>query len=44
MQTPSAQPERAPGKRKRNFAILFIVLLLIAAGCCASVFPVCPLL
>lgn len=38
MQTPSAQPERAPGKRKRNFAILFIVLLLIAAGCCAWYF------
>ncbi|TDT59319.1 membrane fusion protein (multidrug efflux system) [Enterobacter sp. AG5470] len=38
MQTPTAQPERAPGKRKRNFAILFIVLLLIAAGCCAWYF------
>ncbi|WP_039056512.1 efflux RND transporter periplasmic adaptor subunit [Enterobacter sp. Bisph1] len=35
MQTSSAQPERAPGKRKRNFAILFVVLLLIAAGCLA---------
>lgn len=35
MQNSSAQPERAPGKRKRNFAILFIVLLLIAAGCLA---------
>ncbi|PDO89762.1 efflux RND transporter periplasmic adaptor subunit [Kosakonia sacchari] len=35
MQTSSAQPERAPSKRKRNFAILFVVLLLIAAGCLA---------
>lgn len=35
MQNSSAQPERAPGKRKRNFAILFVVLLLIAAGCLA---------
>ncbi|WP_312689352.1 efflux RND transporter periplasmic adaptor subunit [Kosakonia sp.] len=35
MQTPSDQPERAPGKRKRNFAILFVLLLLIAAGCVA---------
>jgi membrane fusion protein (multidrug efflux system) len=31
----SAQPERAPGKRKRNFAILLIILILIAAGCLA---------
>lgn len=29
----SAQPERAPSKRKRNFAILLIILILIAAGC-----------
>ncbi|SFU16249.1 membrane fusion protein, multidrug efflux system [Kosakonia arachidis] len=33
MQTSSAQAERAPGKRKRNFAILFLILLAIAAGC-----------
>lgn len=31
----SAQPERAPSKRKRNFAILLIILILIAAGCLA---------
>lgn len=31
----SAQPERAPSKRKRNFAILLIILMLIAAGCLA---------
>nr|WP_318381459.1 efflux RND transporter periplasmic adaptor subunit [uncultured Enterobacter sp.] len=38
MQNSSAQTEkapaaRAPSKRKRNFAILFVILLLIAAGC-----------
>jgi membrane fusion protein (multidrug efflux system) len=32
MQTSSAQPEKTPSKRKRNFVILFTVLLLIAAG------------
>ncbi|KFC09272.1 membrane fusion component of a tripartite multidrug resistance system [Trabulsiella guamensis ATCC 49490] len=32
MQTSSAQPEQTPSKRKRNFAILFVILLLIAAG------------
>ncbi|MGK9174386.1 efflux RND transporter periplasmic adaptor subunit [Yokenella regensburgei] len=31
----SAQPERAPGKRKRNFLILLIIVVLIAAGCLA---------
>ncbi|MBU4682312.1 efflux RND transporter periplasmic adaptor subunit [Cedecea davisae] len=35
MQTSSEQAERAPSKRKRNFAILLIILLLIAAGCLA---------
>lgn len=35
MQTSPEQAERAPGKRKRNFAILLIILLLIAAGCLA---------
>lgn len=35
MQTSSAQPERATGKRKRNLAIFFFVLLLIGAGCLA---------
>lgn len=34
----SAQPERAPGKRKRNFAILLVILVLIAAGCLAWYF------
>ncbi|PTA91843.1 EmrA/EmrK family multidrug efflux transporter periplasmic adaptor subunit [Kosakonia sp. H7A] len=38
MQTSSAQAERAPGKRKRNFAILFLILLAIAAGCLAWYF------
>jgi len=33
---PSSVPaERAPSKRKRNFAILLIILVLIAAGCLA---------
>lgn len=31
----SAQPERAPSKRKRNFAVLLVILILIAAGCLA---------
>ncbi|HEY3986518.1 HlyD family efflux transporter periplasmic adaptor subunit [Cedecea sp.] len=35
MQTATEQVERAPNKRKRNFAVLLIVLLLIAAGCLA---------
>ncbi|OON39740.1 HlyD family secretion protein [Izhakiella australiensis] len=35
MQTSSEQPVRVPSKRKRNFAILLIVLLLIGAGCLA---------
>lgn len=35
MQTSSAQPEKKPSKRKRNFGILFVILLLIAAGCLA---------
>jgi membrane fusion protein (multidrug efflux system) len=34
----SAQPERAPSKRKRNFAILLVLLVLIAAGCLAWYF------
>lgn len=34
----SAQPERAPSKRKRNFAILLVILVLIAAGCLAWYF------
>lgn len=38
MQTSSAQAERAPSKRKRNFAILFLILLAIAAGCLAWYF------
>ncbi|SMG20781.1 HlyD family efflux transporter periplasmic adaptor subunit [Cedecea sp. NFIX57] len=35
MQTPTEQVERAPSKRKRNFAIFLIILLLIGAGCMA---------
>ncbi|KNC88498.1 efflux RND transporter periplasmic adaptor subunit [Trabulsiella odontotermitis] len=35
MQTSSAQPEKTSGKRKRNFIILFVILVLIAAGCLA---------
>ncbi|AIR04511.1 hemolysin D [Cedecea neteri] len=35
MQTSTEQVERAPGKRKRNFAIFLIILLLIGAGCVA---------
>ena len=38
MQNSSAQPERAPSKRKRNFAILLVLLVLIAAGCLAWYF------
>ena len=35
MQTSTEQVERAPSKRKRNFAIFLIILLLIGAGCVA---------
>lgn len=35
MQTSTEQVERMPSKRKRNFAIFLIILLLIGAGCVA---------
>lgn len=35
MQTSTEQVKRAPSKRQRNFALFFIILLLIAAGCVA---------
>lgn len=35
MQTSTEQVEHAPSKRKRNFAIFLIILLLIGAGCVA---------
>lgn len=35
MQTSTEQVERAPSKRKRNFAIFLIILLLIGAYCVA---------
>lgn len=35
MSDSSTQAVRAPSKRKRNFAILFVLLVIIAAGCLA---------
>ena len=35
MQNTAPAPEKRPSKRKRNFAILFLLLILIGAGCLA---------
>lgn len=35
MENTTPAPEKRPSKRKRNFAILFLILILAAAGCLA---------